>query len=314
MRNDEYRLCSVVSRESGDDPAGSAGAFHAALLVEVAPPWGQDISRSRRFPDGLRDVLATAQQAGLFQKFTAFMPEKDRSVAGHTRVFRFSRPDTGMDAGAFSRYEKAEFLIPDAELSSSFGGIFSGSHEYAVEENRDAREVFVCVHNNRDVCCGRFGTELHRALKEVESRELRLWRCSHLGGHRFAPTMMDFPTGTVWGHANPQTAASLVRHEMDPAEAGRLYRGWPGLASRYEQISDREILTREGWGWLDTPRSGKVTDLDPDSDTAEVEISTPHFTYTATVEPDGSVMTLVSSGTEPLIKARQYQVEAHRKP
>lgn len=303
--NNEVRLCSVVSKDSGDDPAGSAGSFRTALLIEVPPPWNRDVSSSKRFPEGLREALAPHDRAGNFQKLTAFLPEANRAVPGHTRMFLYSKP---LQDELFALYEKTEYLIPNEGLTASVDGIFSGSDEFVVGENRGVREIFVCVHNNRDVCCGRFGTELHDALKGIESEELRVWRCSHLGGHRFAPTMLDFPTGVIWGHVEPESAAALVRRELPSEEAGRFFRGWAGMKGQAAQILDRELLVREGWGWLDTPRSASVAPRPPGSENYEVEISTPHSTHSATIEPAGSVMTLPSSGTDPLEEVRQYRV------
>ncbi|WP_119069808.1 sucrase ferredoxin [Rubrobacter indicoceani] len=308
--DNEVRLCSVVSREAGDDPAGSGGGFRTALLVEVPPPWNREVSASRRFPAGLREALAPHDRADDFQKLTAFLPENGRSVPGYTRIFRYSRP---AEESRFSCYGKTEYLVPDKEVVNAVDGIFSGSDEHVVAGSGDVRELFVCTHNNRDVCCGRFGTELHRALKEIESENLRVWRCSHLGGHRFAPTMLDLPTGVVWGHVEPELAARLLQRELPVEEAGRFFRGWAGIREQAAQIADRELLTREGWGWLDTPRSATVAPRIPGSGGCEVTISTPDSTYSVTIEPAGSVMTLASSGTDPLEEVRQYRVASLEK-
>ena len=55
--------------------------------------------------------------------------------------------------------------------------------------------LLVCAHEQRDPCCGLDGQALLDALAGPD-----VFACSHLGGHRFAPTAMVLPTGYVYGH------------------------------------------------------------------------------------------------------------------
>ena len=40
------------------------------------------------------------------------------------------------------------------------------------------------------------------SLKNMQARadNIRVWQSSHFGGHQFAPTLIDLPTGRLWGH------------------------------------------------------------------------------------------------------------------
>jgi hypothetical protein len=44
-----------------------------------------------------------------------------------------------------------------------------------------------------------------------------VWECSHLGGHRFAPTALVLPTGYAYGRLDPATA-SAARKAAFPGE------------------------------------------------------------------------------------------------
>ncbi len=55
----------------------------------------------------------------------------------------------------------------------------------------------VCTHGRRDACCGRLGLPLARRLAELAPG--RVWRTTHLGGHRFAPTLLSLPDGYCYG-------------------------------------------------------------------------------------------------------------------
>lgn len=312
----EDRLCSVVSRESGDDPAGSATPFERCLMVEVAPPYARNVIESRRVPESLAEVVNGAMDGGSIQKFGAFMPDREYSEKGFARAFLFDRPQ-----GAFSRFEKTEVLVPIEGLAESVEALLSGGEvlERYFRDSSGVREVFVCTHNNRDVCCGRFGDPVYKELRGNHAGEgLRVWRSSHLGGHRFAATLMDLPSGTWWGHLDRERAASLVRRDAPFPELRRNYRGWSGLGTKFEQIAEREVFAEVfaevGWRWMELRRRGELLSVNEDETSAEVRIehedpeTGESGAYLAAVEADGSVMTLASSGDDPLEEVLQYRV------
>ena len=123
---------------------------------------------------------------------------------------------------------------------------------------------------------------------------------------------MDLPEGRYWGHLAPEAVENLVLRDGPASDLKRFYRGWAGLETKFEQIAEREILAREGWGWTEHPKTGRV--LKEDGDRVEVRIDYEDTdgsalgTYEAIVRPNGSVATLESSGTDPLSEAEQYEV------
>lgn len=58
--------------------------------------------------------------------------------------------------------------------------------------------LLVCTHGRRDRCCAVDGRAL--AAELTAAQEPHVWECSHLGGHRFAPTALVLPTGYLYGH------------------------------------------------------------------------------------------------------------------
>lgn len=303
-----YRLCSEISREAGDDPCGSANPFDTYLAVEIPPPWHDDVSRSPNFPPGLRQALLNSLDAGVLQTFTALLPEPDYCVPGHTRALLLRRP-----GAAFARYEKHDYLIPDGELDSFARSLASDdleAFEICRTDTTDVRDILVCTHGQRDVCCARFGGALYRALRsEYAGDRLRIWRTSHIGGHRFAPTLIDLPEGLWWGHLSAEHLRPLIERHRPARELTPFYRGWSGLKTPFEQLAEREILAREGWNWTNCPRSGRLLEEGDRTARVLIEAHSPHLTtYEALVEPAGHVMTLPSSGTDPLQKVTRYHV------
>ncbi len=66
--------------------------------------------------------------------------------------------------------------------------------------------VLICTHGRRDRCCALDGRALALAIGDVD-----VWECSHLGGHRFAPTALVLPTGYLYGRLDVSTAVSACK-------------------------------------------------------------------------------------------------------
>jgi hypothetical protein len=282
----ERRLACVVSQDNGEDPAGTGTPFTGYLLVEVAPPWKYDVGESRRFPEGLWEAVKGLWDAGIVEKFTAIMPDPEYSREGHTRVILLRRPS----APFFAAYEKEEYLAPEGEVVALVEALAKepdGPSRFARyrEDEPRIRDILVCTHGSHDVCCGRFGYSLYEELRQeyaaASEGRLRVWRTSHLGGHRFAPNLIDLPEGRYWGHLEPEALENLVLRNGPVSEMRRFYRGWAGFGGKFEQIAEREILVREGWEWTEHVKRGRTVEVNEEEDRAEVRIE-----YTA---QDGSV-------------------------
>lgn len=163
-----------------------------------------------------------------------------------------------------------------SEFSAGDGG-FSGYRSGVAQETI----VLVCCHGRRDVCCGSNGTRLAAELEQMPDREFRVWRTSHLGGHRFAPTALVLPEGTVWAYADAAFLNGVVNRSLPVEHALPRYRGCAGFPSAEAQVADAGALRLEGWDWLDQARVATVTSRS-DTDT-EVLVRSERRSYTARV-------------------------------
>jgi hypothetical protein len=67
----------------------------------------------------------------------------------------------------------------------------------------------VCTNGKRDRCCSRDGLALYQILSEQVGDAA--WQCTHLGGHRYSPTLVTFPGGAYYGRLTSSDLASLVQ-------------------------------------------------------------------------------------------------------
>lgn len=75
-----------------------------------------------------------------------------------------------------------------------------------------SERLLVCTHGSRDICCGTLGPRLAQALRAQGHQEV--WEVSHIGGHRFAPTLWHLPSWRVYGRLsleNPRCDLSSLR-------------------------------------------------------------------------------------------------------
>ena len=107
----------------------------------------------------------------------------------------------------------------------------------------------MCGHGRRDPCCGRWGTLLHAELA-ARGTDARVWRCSHTGGHRYAPTAITLPDGRAWAYADVALLDGVLARTGDVAALAAHDRGCTAL-DLWAQVVERALFVEHGWAWLD---------------------------------------------------------------
>ncbi|MHB1487292.1 MAG: sucrase ferredoxin [Acidimicrobiales bacterium] len=240
--------CSVLSRSEGVDPVATAGVYDGFLLVEWPLPWPADMGEA----GGLAG-LGPALSAARVRLQGLVTPERDRPELRRLILYR-RRPGEW-----FRGYERVERLVPQAGLVPAAQALLALAPGDGPRPNpREAGDVLVCTHGNRDVCCGSAGTELVGELAPQWDTAwgYRLWRTSHTGGHRFAPTAFVFPQGTAWAYLDAPALIRILNRQGPLDDLLPRFRGCSGLATRAAQALDRAVLGQVGWPYLDYERRG----------------------------------------------------------
>lgn len=245
-------------------------------------------------------------------------PDLNYSLPGHRLLIHLVRP-----SGAFSRFKREEYLVPEELFADALRALLASDRPPGpLEEHRrdgaGARDILVCTHGARDGCCGAFGAALYTRLRrergESSQGALRIWRSSHLGGHRFAPTLLDLPRMRYWGRATPELVDMLIEGKA-PAERLRAhYRGWAGLRTPFEQVAEGEILTRYGWELADLLCSASSQVYGDEGERAKVRIAYRHGdgrpgpAFEAEVVRDRRIGAIASCGDDEVSYFDQYSV------
>jgi len=210
------------------------------MLLEWPLPWPRDLSEDPR----LAEVVALVQREKI--RLQALVPAL---ADGPRHVVAYRWP-----AGIGARFERTELAVDPLEVVPAALAVLDESP--TAEEITD---VLVCTHGRRDRCCGSLGTALAQELladRSVLGTDVRIWRTSHTGGHRFAATAVVLPQGTAWAFCDTAALARIVRKSGPLEDLLARYRGCGGMASPVIQVLERAVLREVGWPLFDMARRG----------------------------------------------------------
>lgn len=198
-------------------------------------------------------------------------------------------------AGGASPLTRREWTLdpdlPSSALVELCSGVVAAEESTLAANDRwrsdvpaEVKDLLLCTHGSRDVCCGSSGPAL---FDEVVGRlgdrsDLRIWRTSHTGGHRFAPTALSLPDGFAWAHLDAITSLGILER-TDPASLAPHCRGAVTLDSAVAQVADREALVRFGWSWAESPREAVVVAHERDTLATTIDVRS------TGVEPQGGL-------------------------
>ena len=215
------------------------------LLVEWPLPWPRDIGDVAE----LAPVLAAADRLGARVLLVA-----GDDQPGDERTLCWYRAPTA-DPLTAAVLTPSEARCRRASVVDTALALLAGEPRPGAPARVD---VVVCTHGRRDTCCGSAGTSLYRALRAAAlPGGVRLWRSSHQGGHRFAPTSLVLPDGTAWAHLDVATMRGILQRDVPAAAVVDHYRGCVTLADPRLQALDGAALATSGWAWSAATRVGR---------------------------------------------------------
>ena len=256
--------CAPRHRATGADPVGSAGHYDAFVVVECPLPWDRDATGCRPFRElGWTGPCHTGADGRSWRPMVVVPDPANRTDdTPDTGSRRGSGTGVGVTVwerpvGTVGPYRGRRWVADDTQVPGLIDALVGGSvHDElfppSVPPVRPAPPtLLVCTHGRRDVCCGSLGVGLISSLDLPAGSGIEVRRCSHTGGHRFAPTALTFPDGMAWAHLDDDLVRELVRRDAPPSAAlVAAGRGAAQLATGPEQAADRAAWARFGWDWF----------------------------------------------------------------
>ena len=96
----------------------------------------------------------------------------------------------------------------------------------------------VCTHGQRDKRCGRIGPLVIKKLREllaaknVPETDVAVRATSHIGGHKYAGTLIVYPEGNWYGQMSERNAEDLVDAYLSLDPMTVIAKNWRGKMVR----------------------------------------------------------------------------------
>jgi hypothetical protein len=241
--------CSLIARDAGEPLIGTAtrNTCHFVMAIPKAE-WLAQVEKM----DGAAGELARL-----------IKPLKDQAILSLRNV----SPEERGAIWLFPHGYRFDDLTPDdypTLVKQALSGVIT--LPYTIMEHRTT--ILICTHGKRDACCAKFGTEVLNALRAQAPADINIWEVSHLGGHRFAATLVVQPTNQWYGRLTPADVPALLNAIQNRTVLRDHYRGNANFPP--------PLQAAEAWGWdRQGDQAGEIYLLNPhvSGSTAQVVVA-----------------------------------------
>lgn len=241
-------LCCELSQEMNEPLAGTAVTAAVWFMLEYTHPWGAKATSENELLPAVRQWLGDEVVArhGRLQFIRQFRPAADVITLFigvndeiNPRLYEFH----------LGAYEDM-FELDMAALINGDGRY----HPHLVTGQR----TFICTNGKRDKSCAVYGANLYRSLAQKQPHSV--WMTTHLGGHRFAATLLTLPAGVCYGRVAPQEIDTFMTAVQQGDIWLEKYRGRT-CYSAIVQTADYYYRQQTGRTKIDAFRLAQVTEI-----------------------------------------------------
>jgi hypothetical protein len=246
--------CSDRSIERDDPLEGTAGYGERWFLVEIDGAWGAHAFLQSQLDPALgRRLVTRIESAGirpLAIRRTGRTADQRRGQSAWRWAAVDARPGhESVHWGSVA--DPADLLTVPLDGST---GIASTDPV-----------ICVCTHARHDQCCAVRGRPVVTALARAHPQAT--WECSHLGGDRFAATLILFPHGLYYGRVTGADAPGVVDAYRDDLIEPRWFRGRSSLPNAVQaaaafarnELGDNHVDAFEYLSWTELDGVHTVT-------------------------------------------------------
>jgi hypothetical protein len=198
--------CAQQSLDVGEPLFGTAATYvERWLLLEHDGQWDRDAITSPGIPEEARAHLNGFLGRDKRSRFQLVRDEVASATGFPRRLFAVNASE-GQHGVRVVHLQSWEDL-----LALNLAALFGTDPPESAQAHGPL--VLVCTHGRRDVCCARLGVPVFRELaRDVEHEGTGVvLQTSHLGGHRFAATLVLMPHGYQYGRLDMAAARRVMR-------------------------------------------------------------------------------------------------------
>lgn len=192
--------CAAVSAQMAEALAGTAPRGVAWIAVEDRGTWASRAVRDSAIT-WLHELDSRASALDVGVMLIRRPGRAGREPAAHRHVILATTLPGRSSAEIFVLGQDEDLLHLDIEQLAA--GHLPGRGDVVADPL-----LLVCTNGRRDPCCSVAGRALADRLSAANPQAV--WECSHLGGHRFAPTALMLPSGYVYGRLTVEIGLALL--------------------------------------------------------------------------------------------------------
>lgn len=300
---DESVRCADHSRRLAIDPGGTAIRADRVVLVEVPLPWPKPVADH----PVLAPIAPILERSVVPTRTLAYVG--DRGGAGpESTVLSFDRVPGR--AGVIER----RFPVASPQRLVEVATGLATDDTDAIDRAATARfeletpVALICTHGSHDVCCGSEGARFASEAEAIGG--LQVYRVSHTGGHRFAPTAMTLPDGRMWADLDTELLRHVLSRTGNPADYAERCRGWWGADPGPGQVAERAVFATQGWEVDGRDRTVEVCEALDGAIRCIVTIDAQRWEVVVAVARTVPTIACRQPGGLPVKEAREYEVVA----
>jgi hypothetical protein len=234
MKATDPGFCRLLSAEFHEPIVASAACdTWFWFVLEYGGPWAAKAYDDAVLPQTVRGAI-DGWVARIPGARVQLIRRRNTAPDGEVHVFLgWSRPE---------HHAVRRFRLPEiGDVASldvlGFVAAMARGDEPDMGEVPEHPVVLVCTNGRRDRCCAKWGVPVYRELSGRD--DVDVWQTTHLGGHRFAATLLTLPEGLCHGRVDPEDIDALVQslhagtiHRLDRFR-GRTSLSAPGQAAEH---------------------------------------------------------------------------------
>lgn len=206
--------CAPLSLLHDTPLYGTATAAATWFLLEYNAPWTAKATDDNQLPPPVNHWLQTLLTQSSHSR-VQFIRQPVSPTPGQISFYTAT-------AGHLYRHQVTDYADL---LQMNIAALCDPAHRV------DEQVYLVCTNGKRDYCCGKWGAAAYRLLaaylhqQPAPALSEQVWMSTHLGGHRFAPTLAVLPVGVMYGLVQPDEMAAWVQAQRQNELYLTRYRG-----------------------------------------------------------------------------------------
>jgi hypothetical protein len=267
------------------------------ILLEYDKPWGAQALEQSDLPQAIKSYIHQQMDAIPNARFQFI--RRGGNIGGiDLFIARSSVHSPRLYHFRLNSYEDL--------LGYDLAAIAADRSEYTLS---DQKLFLVCTNGKKDLCCAQHGLPLYKTMSQMAPESV--WQTTHIGGHRFAATLVCLPEGVYYGRVPIEQSAALIRAHHHGEMLLDYSRGWCAYDAP-TQAADHFLRQETGEAALGAFECLGVEGMEPNRWRAQFRRPGEDFIHTVTFHAAPSEFTVFqNTGDAEPMRVKVYSLDEY---